>query len=82
MALVVYAAFAIIIGFAFPANPDPVPVPIDMLSLFRTLTMVGHFLLWALMASGVALAFLWQARSQQGIGDSRVSAAAGQDSGR
>jgi hypothetical protein len=53
-----------------------------MLSLFRTLTMVGHFLLWALMASGVALAFLWQARSQQGIGDSRVSAAAGQDSGR
>ena len=82
MALVVYAAFAIIIGFAFPANPDPVPVPIDMLSLFRTLTMVGHFLLWALMASGVALAFLRQARSQQGIGDSRVSAAAGQDSGR
>jgi hypothetical protein len=82
LAVVAYAIFAIVIGFAFPSNPDPVPVPVDMLSLFRTLTIVGHFFLWALMASGVALALLWQARSQQGSVGDRLSATAGRESGQ
>jgi hypothetical protein len=81
LACLAYAVFAIVIGLAFPSNPDPVPVPIDMLSLFRTLTMQGHFLLWALMATGVALALMWQARSQEGTVDGQLSAAAGRESG-
>ena len=82
LAVVAYAVFAVVVGFAIPGNPDPVPVPIDLLELFRTLTMIGQFLLWGLTATGVALALLRQARSSQGAGDSRVSAGAGQDSGR
>lgn len=59
-----YAGIALAIVFAFPGNPDPVPVPVDLLELFRTLTMVGHFLTWALLAVGVALSIIWHERSQ------------------
>ena len=62
--LLAYAGVALIMVFAFPGNPDPVPVPIDLLELFRTLTMVGHFLTWSLLAVGVALALIWHGRSQ------------------
>ena len=65
MTLLVYAIFALIIVFAIPGNPDPVPVPIDLLELFRTLTMVGQFLMWALLAVGVALALTWDERVRQ-----------------
>ena len=58
-ALLGYAAFVLIIAFATPGNPDPVPVPIDLLELFRTLTMIGQFLLWAFLAAGVVLALMW-----------------------
>ena len=59
----VYAVLALIMVFAFPGNPDPVPVPLDLLELFRALTLVGQFLMWALMAIGVTLALLWHQRS-------------------
>lgn len=65
LVVVAYAVFAVIIYFALPANPDPVPVPIDLLSLFRTLTMIGQFLLWALIAGGVAVSISWYERSLQ-----------------
>ena len=58
-----------------------VPVSIDLLELFRTLTMIGQFLLWVLTAAGVALAFLWQARFHQGATDDRASATASRESG-
>ncbi len=54
-----YVVFLLAIFFAIPGNPDPVPVPIDLLELFRTLTMVGQFLQWALLAVGVTLALAW-----------------------
>ena len=54
---------ALVMVFAFPGNSDPVPVPIDLLELFRALTMVGHFLTWSLLAVGVALALMWHERS-------------------
>ena len=54
----VYAVFALIIVFAFPNNPDPIPVPIDLLELFRVLTMIGQFILWTLLSAGVALALI------------------------
>lgn len=62
MTLLAYAIFALVIVFAIPGNPDPVPVPIDLLELFRTLTMVGQFLQWALLATGVGLALEWYRR--------------------
>ena len=57
ISVLTYGVFAAVMFFAHPANPDPVPVPIDLLELFRTLTMVGQFLTWALMA-GLAVAGL------------------------
>ena len=65
--LLAYVGVALVMVFAFPGNPDPVPVPIDLLELFRTLTMVGHFLTWSLLAVGVALALMWH-ESRQGSG--------------
>ena len=61
-----YGALALVMVFAFPGNPDPVPVPIDLLELFRALTMSGQFLMWALLAAGVAVALLWRQRTERG----------------
>lgn len=63
LVLLAYAVFAIVIVFVIPGNPDPVPVPVDLLELFRTLTMVGQFLQWSLLAGGVGLALMWQQRN-------------------
>ena len=68
-AALVYAVFNVILFLAHPANPDPVPVPIDLLELFRALTMVGQFLIWALMAGGVVLGFLWYQRRDEKAGN-------------
>ena len=65
-AALVFGVFAAVMYFAFPENPDPVPVPIDLLELFRTLTMVGQFLTWALMAAGVtAGVYRYQRRDEK-----------------
>jgi hypothetical protein len=63
-----YAAFALIIAFVIPGNPDPTPVPVDLLALFRTLTVIGQFLLWLLLALGVGLTIMWYRRSAQTAG--------------
>lgn len=63
LALAAYAIFAVVIVFAIPGNPDPVQVPVDLLELYRALTMVGQFLQWVLLAVGVALALTWYERS-------------------
>lgn len=60
----VYAILALVMVFVFPGNSDPVPVPTDLLELFRSLTMTGQFLMWALLATGVTLALLWHQHSQ------------------
>ena len=65
LALLAYAIFALIIVFAIPGNPDPAPVPIDLLELFRTLPMVGQFLQWVLLAVGVGLALVWYQRKEE-----------------
>ena len=69
VAVLVYVVFNFVLFFAHPANPDPVPVPIDLLELFRTLTMVGQFLTWALMAGGVTLGLLWYQRRDKKAGN-------------
>ena len=60
----VYAILAIVMVFIFPGNSDPVPVPIDLLELFRAVTMAGQFLMWAFLSTGVIRALLWHQRSQ------------------
>jgi len=59
--LVLIAAVLLVV----PGNPDPVPVPIDLLELFRTLTVIGHFLQWMLLGLGVGLVIVWRQRSGQ-----------------
>ncbi len=64
-----YVIFAVVMFFAHPANPDPVPVPIDMLELFRTLTMVGQFLTWLLMGLGATAGMYWYKRRDEKAGN-------------
>jgi hypothetical protein len=60
-----YLVLVAVILLAVPGNPDPVPVPIDLLELFRTLTVMGHFLQWMLLGLGVGLVIMWKQRSGQ-----------------
>jgi hypothetical protein len=68
-AALVYVVFNVVLFVAHPANPDPVPVPIDLLELFRALTMVGQFLIWTLMAGGVVLGVEWYQRRDTKAGN-------------
>ncbi len=68
VAALVYVVFNVVLYLAHPANPDPVPVPIDLLELFRALTMIGQFLTWALMAGGVVLGLQWYQRRDEKAG--------------
>lgn len=69
VAVLVYGVFAAVMFFAHPANPDPVPVPIDLLELFRTLTMVGQFLTWALLTPGAVAGMYWYQRRDEIAGN-------------
>lgn len=63
-------AYLIVVGATLlivPGNPDPVPVPVDLLELFRTLTVIGHFLQWMLLGLGVGLVIMWKQRSGQPV---------------
>ena len=55
--------------FVYPANRDPVPVPIDLLELLRTLTMVGQFLTWALMAGLAVAGLTWYKNRDENAGN-------------
>ena len=59
-----YAAVAIVLSFGFPGNPDAIPewVPNELIIMFRTFTLVGHFLLWMIIAGGVAGYLKYQER--------------------
>ena len=73
--VIAYGVFAAVIFFAIPGNPDPVPVPIDLLELFRALTMAGQFLMWALLSVGVAVAVTWHQKTEQGVASGQPSPA-------
>jgi uncharacterized membrane protein YidH (DUF202 family) len=81
LTLAIYVVLALVMVIVFPGNPDPVPVPIDLLELFRTLTMIGQFLTWTLLAVGVALALMWHQRSAASRSGNAVPAAGGVGSG-
>ena len=52
---VAYAAVALVISYGIPGNPDTTPewVPEALVIMFRTFTVIGHFLLWMTLAVGV-----------------------------
>ncbi len=58
-----YVVFAVALLLVIPGNPDPIPVPVDLLGQFRTLTIIGHFLQWMLLGAGVGLVLIWKQRS-------------------
>ena len=58
-----YLVFAVALLLVIPGNPDPIPVPADLLEQFRTLTIIGHFLQWMLLGAGVGLVLIWKQRS-------------------
>lgn len=58
-----YVIFAVLLLLVVPGNPDPIPVPVDLLENFRALTVIGHFLQWMLLGLGVGLFLVWKQRS-------------------
>ena len=55
LAMLVYGAFLLLIFWLVPGNPDEVPVPADLFLQFNNVALIGHMLLWALLAAGFAL---------------------------
>jgi len=51
---VVYGVFLLVIFRIIPGNPDPVEVPAELLLEFNHVSLVGHLLIWGLMAVGFA----------------------------
>ena len=53
---VAYVVLAAIIFVVIPGNPDPIPdwVPDALVIMFRTFSIVGHLLLWMVIALGVS----------------------------
>ncbi|MSQ06312.1 MAG: hypothetical protein EXR54_07365 [Dehalococcoidia bacterium] len=58
-----YLVYAAVIFTVVPGNPDPVEVPIDLLQLFRVLSIIGWFLLWGLLSAGVGLVVMRRQRA-------------------
>ncbi len=52
---IAYAVVAIVISYVIPGNRDAVPewVPDALVIMFRTFTIIGHFLLWTGISLGV-----------------------------
>ena len=54
LAVLVYGAFLLFIFWLVPGNPDSVPVPADLFLQFNNVSLIGHLLIWGLMAAGFA----------------------------
>jgi hypothetical protein len=54
-AAIAYAVVALVIVYAIPGNRDSIPewVPDALIIMFRTFTIIGHFLLWMGISLGV-----------------------------
>ena len=54
--VVAYVVAAVVVFAAIPGNPDPIPewVPESLVIMFRTFSIVGHLLLWMIIALGVS----------------------------
>lgn len=56
----VYGVFAIALYLAMPANPDPLPLPAELVSRFRAIALAGLVFFWTLFGA----AFGWLARER------------------
>lgn len=59
-----YAIVALILAYAIPGNPDPIPewLPEALVIMFRAFSALGHLLLWLTIALGVAGYIRYQER--------------------
>ena len=53
---IAYVVAAVVIFLVIPGNPDPIPdwVPDALIIMFRTFSILGHLLLWMIIAVGVS----------------------------
>lgn len=53
---VAYVVAVVIVFLVIPGNPDPIPewVPEGLVIMFRTFSILGHLLLWMIIALGVS----------------------------
>ncbi|MBM2825984.1 MAG: hypothetical protein HW403_48 [Dehalococcoidia bacterium] len=59
-----YGLYSLGLYLAMPPNPDSIPIPMDVVTSFRALSMIGLTIFWATMTA----VFLWmQRRERQGI---------------
>jgi hypothetical protein len=47
--IITYAVSLAMLFFAFPANPDPVRLPPELVGEFRLLSLLGQWVLWTAM---------------------------------
>ncbi len=59
-----YAIIALILAYAIPGNPDPIPewLPESLVIMFRAFSALGHLILWLTIALGVAGYIRYQER--------------------
>ena len=55
LALVAYAAYCAVLYLTLPPNPDPTPVPADLLAAFRLRSVLGLVLYWGVFAAAFGL---------------------------
>ena len=69
-----YVISALIIFVAIPGNPDPIPhwIPQSLVIMFRTFSIIGHLLLWMIMALGVAGYIRYQEKGINVTGDAMM----------
>lgn len=61
---VAYCIVAVILFAAIPGSPDPIPdwIPDSLVIMFRTFSIIGHLLLWMIIALGVSGYIRYQER--------------------
>ena len=76
---VAYTAVALVLSYAIPGNPDPIPewMPEALVILFRTFTHIGYILLWLLLSVGVAGYLQYQERGIKASEPAATRAAVG-----
>ena len=74
---VAYVVVAVIVFSVIPGNPDPIPewVPEGLVIMFRTFSILGHLLLWMIIALGVSGYIRYRERGISAAGNSAAEPA-------
>ncbi|HSH80325.1 MAG TPA: CbtA family protein [Herpetosiphonaceae bacterium] len=68
VAFPLYFAYVVTLFLAFPSNADPVPLPVELVSVFRLLSLAGLTLFWLVLGTAFGL-LAYRAPSMQGPRD-------------